>query len=86
MKKMQKSKMVTGLPRLTEVKEICEGCVKGKLHREPFDKEGAWRAKHPLELVHTDLCGPMQTESVGGNRYFITFIDDFSRMCWIYLL
>ncbi|CAL8115629.1 unnamed protein product [Prunus armeniaca] len=64
------------------MEDECEGCVPGKQHREPFDKEKAWRANYPLELVHTDLCGPMQNESIGGNRYFITFIDDFSRMCW----
>ncbi|CAL8998208.1 unnamed protein product [Prunus brigantina] len=68
------------------MKDVCEGCVSGKHHREKFDKEGAWRASYPLELVHTDLCGPMQNESIGGNRYFITFIDDFSRMCWVYFL
>jgi transposase InsO family protein len=39
-----------------------------------------------LELVHTDICGPMSTISHGGNRYFITFIDDFFRMCWVYFL
>ncbi|CAL9012352.1 unnamed protein product [Prunus brigantina] len=86
MKKMQQMEMVTGLPVLTEMKDVCEGCVSGKHHREKFDKEGAWRASYPLELVHTDLCGPMQNESIGGNRYFITFIDDFSRMCWVYFL
>ncbi|CAL9020016.1 unnamed protein product [Prunus brigantina] len=86
MKKMQQMEMVTGLPVLTEMKDVCEGCVSGKHHREKFDKEGAWRASCPLELVHTDLCGPMQNESIGGNRYFITFIDDFSRMCWVYFL
>ncbi|CAL9003549.1 unnamed protein product [Prunus brigantina] len=83
---MQQMEMVTGLPVLTEMKDVCEGCVSGKHHREKFDKEGAWRASCPLELVHTDLCGPMQNESIGGNRYFITFIDDFSRMCWVYFL
>ncbi|CAL2232094.1 unnamed protein product [Prunus armeniaca] len=86
MKKMQQMEMVTGLPVLTKMKDVCEGCVSGKHHREKFDKEGAWRASCPLELVHTDLCGPMQNESIGGNRYFITFIDDFSRMCWVYFL
>ncbi|CAL2277079.1 unnamed protein product [Prunus armeniaca] len=83
---MQQKEMVVGLPELTEIRDVCEGCVSGKQHREKFDKEGAWRASCPLELVHTDLCGPMQNESIGGNRYFITFIDDFSRMCWVYFL
>jgi hypothetical protein len=71
---------------LTKLKEVCEGCVSGKHHREKFDKEEAWRASYPLELMHADLCGPMQNESIGGNRYSITFIDDFSIMCWVYFL
>ena len=36
--------------------------------------------------MHSDVCGPMHTPSMSGNRYFLTFIDDYSRMCWIYLL
>ena len=40
----------------------------------------------PLELVHTDLCGPSRKKSPRGEEYFILFIDDFSRMCWIGLL
>jgi hypothetical protein len=86
MKKMQQKEMVCGLPVLTEVEDVCAGCALGKHHREKFDKEQAWRASYPLELIHTNLCGPMQNESVGGNRYFITFIDDYSRICWVYFL
>ena len=44
------------------------------------------RAEEHLEIVRTDLCGPMQTQSIGGNFYFLTCIDDFSRKIWIYLL
>jgi transposase InsO family protein len=44
------------------------------------------RAKAPLQLVHTDICGPLDPISFGGNKYFITFIDDFSRKSWVYLL
>jgi transposase InsO family protein len=86
MKKMQQKEMVCGLPALTEVEDVCAGCASGKHHREKFIKEQVWRASNPLELIHTDLCGPMQNDSVGGNRYFITFIDDYSRMCWVYFL
>ena len=39
-----------------------------------------------MELIHTDVCGPMRTPSHGNNRYFILFIDDFSRMTWVYFL
>jgi hypothetical protein len=86
MKKMQQKEMVYEFPVLTEVEDVCAGCVSGKHHKENFDKEQTWRASYPLELIHIDLCGTMQNESVGGNRYFITFINDYSRMCWVYFL
>jgi hypothetical protein len=86
MQKMQQKKLVIGLPTLTNMDAVCEACVMGKHKREKFPKEGSWRASKPLELIHTDLCGPMQLESSGGNKYFIIFVDDYARMCWVYFL
>ena len=48
------------------------------------EKEGS--TSKPLELIHTDLCGPTRKKSPHGEEYFILFIDDFFRMCWIGLL
>lgn len=45
-----------------------------------------WIAKDVLELVHSDLCGPINPTSNGGKRYLITFIDDFLRKTWVYFL
>ena len=39
-----------------------------------------------LELIHADLCGPMRMESLVGNKYFLLFTDDYSRMSWVYFL
>ena len=78
--------MVLELPKVEEHKQICEGCAKGKHARESFPKGSAWRAQYPLHLIHSDICGPMQTQSLGKSSYFITFIDDYSRMCWVYFL
>ena len=39
-----------------------------------------------LELVHSDICGPMSITSLNNNMYFILFIDDYSRMTWVYFL
>ena len=36
--------------------------------------------------MHSDVCGPMHTESLGGYKYFVTFIDDYSRCCSVYFL
>ncbi|KAI5340787.1 hypothetical protein L3X38_020061 [Prunus dulcis] len=40
----------------------------------------------PLELIHSDVCGPMQSTTIRGNRYFLTFIDDCTRMRWVYFI
>jgi len=75
---LSKRNLVNGLPHIHHPDQLCETCIFGKNHRIPFVKE-PWRAKFLLELVHTDVCGPMNISSVGGNKYFLTFIDDFSR-------
>lgn len=71
------------------VKEIpesqCVTCVKGKQTRLPFSDEGS-RATTLLELVHSDVCGPIQVQSFGGHRYFVTFIDDYSRRVFVYVM
>ena len=51
----------------------------------PFKAKG-YRAKEVLNLVHTDLCEPMSTSARGGYEYFITFINDYSRYGYIYLM
>ena len=62
---------VTALP-------VCEHYLEEKITMRPFKAKG-YRAKEVLDLVHTDLCGPMSTSARGGYEYFITFIDDYSR-------
>lgn len=57
-----------------------------KQSRKPFPTKKAWRATSCLQLVHADMCEPMSKDSLGGNKYFLMFIDDFSRMCWVYFI
>ncbi|KAL3534238.1 hypothetical protein ACH5RR_002699 [Cinchona calisaya] len=85
LKVLQQKGMAYGLPKIEEKDGVCQDCALGKQHRQPFPKGVAWRVKEILELVHTDVCGQMRT-SHGGNKYFILFIDDFSRMTWVYFL
>jgi len=75
--------MVYVLPKVQEHKEVCEGCALGKHSRSSFPRGQAWRASYPLQLVHSDISGPMQTPSIGKNLYFLTFIKDYLRMCWV---
>jgi hypothetical protein len=59
--------MVDGMNlREVPLHHICEGCVKGKHQRTSFPKDGATRASQLLDIVHTDVCGPMKTTSHGG--------------------
>jgi hypothetical protein len=59
--------------------EFCEACTKAKATRQPFPEEMAKRACTYGELIHMDLWGPAQTESVAGHLYYISFTDDFSQ-------
>ena len=66
--------------------EVRGSCQEGKLHRQPFPIDGVMRAKEKLELVHTDVYGPMRIAFLSQNKYFILFIDDLTRMTWVYFL
>lgn len=63
----------------------CEACIMAKHARQPFNHKGK-RASNPLQVIHFDLCGPMEQKSIGNARYFLTFIDDFSRKNSVYFL
>ena len=80
------TKMVHGLPHISSTNDVCEGCLLGKHHREMFNKGKAWRAKESLQLIHSDICSPLEVSSLYCTVYFLTFIDDFSRKSWVYFL
>jgi hypothetical protein len=65
---------VISLPNIIHFNKVCENCVVGKQHCKEFPQRKSWRAKKVLELVHSDLCGPINPSSNGGQRYFITFV------------
>ena len=62
----------------------CEHYLKGKLTRKPFSK--VTRAEFSLQLIHSDVCGPINVRARHGAYYFITFIDDYSRYGLVYLI
>ncbi len=64
----------------------CDSCIEGKQSRERAVKSSERRAKRPLALIHTDLCGMIRPASLGGSLYFASFTDDFSRFTWLYFL
>ncbi|KAL1569026.1 hypothetical protein AAHA92_00559 [Salvia divinorum] len=64
--------------------DVCVQCIKGK--QTKHKKLGANRATNVLELIHTDICGPFPSASWNGQQYFISFIDDYSRFGYLYLI
>ena len=64
--------------------DLCEHCIYGRQRRVSFFRGGHVRKKNVLELVHSDVFGPVNIKSLGGASYFVTFIDDASRMVWTY--
>ena len=62
-----------------EVKAPCDACLKGKQSRNSFPEEKGTRATELLEIIHSDVFGPMKSRSLGGNAYFVTFIGDWSK-------
>jgi hypothetical protein len=85
LKKMADQQMTHGLPDIQEHQIICEACQLGKQTKVVFPNN-AYKALSKLQLVHTDVCGPMHNESLNGSKYFLLFNDDFSRYCWVYFL
>lgn len=84
---IEKNDMVSGF----EIKDcgariVCECCLKGKLARRPFPQITERKSSQPLDLIHTDVCGPMDNPTPGGNKYLMTMIDDCTRYCVVYLL
>jgi len=77
--------MSLGVPTLSENLSNCNACQFGKQNRKSFPKS-SWRASQKLQLIHTGVAGPQRTPSLQGSLYLILFIDDFTRMCWIFFL
>ncbi|XP_024005026.1 uncharacterized protein LOC112082159 [Eutrema salsugineum] len=77
------AKSVREFPRLeSKTQMVCGACAKGKQIRVQHKKVADVGTKRILELVHMDLIGPVQTESIAGRRYIFVLVDDFSRFTW----
>ena len=74
-----KKEMVQGLLTVEFEKKFCEKSIFGKHLRTSFPSTAEYQAKEQLRLIHTDICGTITPESFSGKRYFISFINDFSR-------
>ena len=80
------SKAISGIPKIHVKHEgICKGCVQGKNVKKEFISSER-KDKGIMEIVHSNVCGPMSSSSLRGYVYPVSFLDDFSRKTWIYFL
>ena len=72
------------LPKFEFNKSKCLICVEFKYAKHPY--KSIERNSNPLEFIHTDICDIKSTPSRGGKKYFINFINNCTRYCYVYLL
>jgi len=78
--------MILGVPKIEIPSTVCDTCLLGKQPRNASSSSTASRSKELRNVVYSDVCGPLEVPSLGGNKYFINFIDEFSRKLWLYLI
>ena len=84
--KVSKKESVRYLPKIVKpLNSLCRHCQHGKQTKANF-KTKEHMTSHPLEIVHTDICGPTRTKILQGEYYFMFLIDDYTRMTWVTFL
>jgi len=83
---MNEKDLVEDLSKISHESKICETCQQGKQTKLQFSKNQVWIVDQKLQPIHTYVCDPMKIESLNGNKYFFVFIDDCTRMCWVYFI
>ncbi|GJU47723.1 retrovirus-related pol polyprotein from transposon TNT 1-94 [Tanacetum coccineum] len=84
---LSKKDVVIGLPKLKYVKDqLCSSCEVCKAKRSTFKSKTVPSSKGRLNLLHVDLCGPMQVASINGKKYILVIVDDYSRYTWTLFL
>jgi len=76
---------ISGLPTIPRKLKQCDACILGKHIKQPFH-DSTSRACRIHELIHSDLSSPIRVPFAFGNKYIMSFIDDYTKMCWVYLL
>ena len=79
--------LVYGLPKIKFHKDrICSACQMGKQTKSSFKSKGNVQSSRCLELLHMDLFGPIPVTSLGGMKYTLVIVDDYSRYTWVIFL
>ena len=78
--------MAIGLPKINFSKGGCQGCILGKHPEHKYERASHERTYAPLELINGNIVVPFPHMSMIQDKYALTFIDDFSRYCWVHFL
>ena len=78
--------LVIGLPNIKFSNGVFQGCILGKHPEHKYERASHERTSTPLELIHSDIATTFPCMSMIQAKYALTFIDDFSRYCWVYFL
>ncbi|KAL1193575.1 Retrovirus-related Pol polyprotein from transposon RE1 [Cardamine amara subsp. amara] len=85
--RLSNQEVVRGLPKLKQEQNlVCGPCTKGKQVKVQHQAVPDVKSTRALELVHMDLMGPIQVESLSGKRYILVLVDDFTRYTWVRFL
>ena len=86
LQQLHNDKMVEGFPLIQTSNGVCSSFLVGKHPEKRYDFGKEHRVASILDLIHSDVAGPIPTTSINGCRYFLTCIDDYSRFSWIYFM
>ena len=85
--KLQKDGHILGLTNVVFEKDrLCSACQAGKQVGIPHPAKNILTSSRPFKLLHMDLFGPITYISIGGNKYGLVIIDDYSRFTWVFFL
>ena len=76
--------MVIGLPKIKFYKGVFQGCILGKHPQHKYERASHERTSAPPQLIHSKILGMFPHMSMSQAKYALTFIDDFSKYCWVY--
>uniref|UniRef100_A0ABD2WR87 Retrovirus-related Pol polyprotein from transposon TNT 1-94 n=1 Tax=Trichogramma kaykai TaxID=54128 RepID=A0ABD2WR87_9HYME len=83
---LSKKQLLQGIPSNWKNEHLkCQICIENKMHNLPY-KNQRTKAMRALEIVHTDVCGPFKTLGFRGEKYFVSFIDDYSKLARVYCI
>ena len=82
-----KGNHILGLANVSFEKDhVCSACIAGKQHQSKHPPKSIVSTSRPLELLHVDLFGPPSWDSLGGKKYGLVIVDDYSRYTWVFFL